>query len=48
MTWPVRHSTGLLQPWAVHSAAEAFSTPGPGTTANAAGLPVAAEYPNAM
>ena len=38
-TWPVRHSTGSLQPNAVSSAAPALSTPGPGTTLNTPGLP---------
>jgi hypothetical protein len=40
-TCPVRHSTGSLQPKAVSNAALALSTPGPGTTLNTPGRPLA-------
>lgn len=39
-TSPVMHSTGSLQPQAVHSAAAELSTPGPGTTQYTPGRPV--------
>ncbi len=32
LIWPARQSTGVVAPQAVNRAAEAFSSPGPGTT----------------
>ena len=39
------HKRGTFPPAAVHKAAVVFKTPGPGTTENAPGFPVAFEYP---
>jgi len=46
--WPTSASTGAPSPKAVSSAAPAFSRPGPGTTENACGRPVASAAPSAM
>ncbi len=45
---PHSASTGALVDCAVASAAVALSSPGPGTTENTCGLPVASAAPSAM
>ncbi len=39
--WPTRASTGVEAPQAVSSAADAFKRPGPGTTEQTPGRPLA-------
>ena len=44
----VTHTTAVLAPYAVQSAADELSTPGPGTTVYTPTLPVDLAYPKAM
>ena len=47
-TWPATSSTGDEHAYAVPSAADAFWTPGPGTTRATPGFPATRAYPSAM